>query len=103
MVESVCHKVERSSCKPAAPSCQSSCSSFVGNSCWAWIIAFIILWAFIALILYLAKPSMIMKIGEDGKPTIEIDNWKLFWISLVIAIIVALIIWALRSCCNGKW
>lgn len=51
-------------------------------------------------LLYVLKPTIVRKVGPDGKPTEEVDPLRALIGAVIIGIIVAALIYILRSCQN---
>lgn len=66
-----------------------------------WLLWFVVIALIIWFILYVLKPSWIMKCGPDGKPTNEVDPMKTFFAAIIIALLVLLLIYAIRG--SGRW
>lgn len=47
---------------------------------------------------YAFKPTVVQKVGVDGRPTGEVDIGKSLLGGLLVGLIVTLVIWLLRSC-----
>lgn len=62
-----------------------------------------LLWFLIAgvigfIVLYLLKPTLIQKTDATGKPTGEVDWVKALIGAIIAGLIVALLVWAFKSC-----
>jgi len=81
-------------CDPCATKCDPCGSGF-----WTFLIIFIIVAIVVALILWAICPDFIKKKDSAGNVTDEVDVGKLILWSVVIALVVAFLIWLIWSCC----
>ncbi len=65
-----------------------------GNLILWFVVIGLIAWC----LLYALKPTVVQKVGLDGLPTGDADTGKTLLGALLIALIITLIIWLLRSC-----
>lgn len=82
----------------ASPSVPVVAIAASGMSTWAqWLLWFIVIAIIVWFILYVLKPSWVMKCDVNGKPTNEVDPVKTFFAALIIALLILLLIYAIRG------
>lgn len=74
----------------------SSAYNFLYMVVW-FIIIVILIW----LILVAIKPDFFMKTDQNGDKTDEVDHGRILVTAVIIAIIICLLIWFLKSCSWG--
>ena len=84
-------------CDPCDP-CATSCDP-CGRGFWTFLIIFIVIAIVVGLILWAICPDFIKKKDSSGNVTDEVDVGKLILWSVVIALVVAFLIWLIWSCC----
>ena len=69
-----------------------------GISGWAkWLLWFIVITIIVWFILYVLKPTWVMKTDQAGKPTNEVDPVRTFFAAIIIALLILLLIYAIRD------
>lgn len=77
-------------------------SSQGGSLTWLWILlCFIVLALIVAGILYAWKPTWVQYYNAAGQPTGQVNGGLVFVWSIVVALIITFIIWALVAACNA--
>lgn len=66
----------------------------------ALVLWFIIVAVIVWFILYSLRPTWVQQRGEGGLPNGQVDAGRVLLASVVIALVVVLIIWLLRSNCR---
>jgi hypothetical protein len=71
---------------------------YVASGWGQFLLWFIIIAVIAWFILYSFKPVWVQKTNAQGQPTGEADPCKTLFAAIIIALIVIILIWLLRSC-----
>jgi len=71
----------------------------LGNNWMGLVLWFILAAVVVWLILYSLRPTWVQQRGEGGLPNGNVDAMRVLWASLIIALVIVIIVWLLRSNC----
>lgn len=96
-----CKPVETLSCDQETTNCGQQSGYALGGGIGNLILWFLVIAVIVWFILWAWKPKAVQRLTPSGEPTGEVDPGRVLVASIIIALIIVVIIWLIKSC--ARW